>query len=158
MTTDAKMVPGDNGQGPGQVLFDFVRHWCRRAQDGGSRTAEQGRLVLATQAVHCVSQREPATINAIADELGIDQSGASRLISAAAAAGYLQMVASSEDGRRRQVTVNPKGMEMLRQAYEWQDAVFERLTETWSHQERTDFATAMRSMLESSHGLDLDGL
>ena len=64
--------------GPGQVLFHFVRHWSRRsvtADTGG----EQGRLVLVCEAVHALRLRAtPATVNAIAQEVGAGQSGASR--------------------------------------------------------------------------------
>jgi MarR family transcriptional regulator, organic hydroperoxide resistance regulator len=76
--------------GPGQLLFTFVRHWSRRAATGDATVAEQGRLVLVTEAVHALAARaEPATVNAVARELGIDQSGASRLIRSAVEARYL---------------------------------------------------------------------
>ena len=68
--------------GPGQVLFEFVRHWSRRTAPD---IAEQGRLVLVVESVYAVSGRRAATINAVAHEIGIDQSGASRMVKEAAA-------------------------------------------------------------------------
>ncbi len=46
--------------------------------------------MLVCEAVHSLSERGvAATINAIAHEIGIDQSGASRLVTSATTAGYL---------------------------------------------------------------------
>ncbi|MFE3461473.1 MarR family winged helix-turn-helix transcriptional regulator [Nocardiopsis aegyptia] len=143
-------------QGPGQVLFEFVRHWSRRSNPSpnDSATAEQGRLVLVTEAVHSVARREPATVNAVADELGMDQSGASRLVKSAVAAGFLRMRASESDGRRRHVTVTPAGLTMLDQAHAWQETVFDRLAEGWSDRQRDDFQQAMLALLSRSHTID----
>jgi MarR family transcriptional regulator, organic hydroperoxide resistance regulator len=145
--------PGD-GPGPGQVLFEFVRHWSRRwAGSGESGTAEQGRLVLVTEAVLSLSRRGRATVNAVADEIGIDQSGASRLVNSAAAAGYLRVRASRTDGRRREVSVTPAGISMLDDAHQWQENVFAALTVHWTDRQRSDFRQAMVSLLDRSHVL-----
>lgn len=140
--------------GPGQVLFHFVRHWSRRsvAADAGG---EQGRLVLVCEAVHALSQRATsATVNAIAQEVGIDQSGASRLIKSATAAGYLVMAASATDGRRREASLTSAGRSMLDQAHRWQEDIFLRLTEDWSDQKRHDFQQAMTDLIERSYAMD----
>ena len=140
--------------GPGQVLFAFVRHWSRRSP----AEAEQGRLVLVTEAVHALTQRGvAATVNAVAHEIGIDQSGVSRLFTSAAAAGYLTVRASESDGRRREATVTPSGQAMLAQAREWQEQVFDRLTEGWSEQRRRDFQQAMTDLVERSYAVGSDG-
>jgi DNA-binding MarR family transcriptional regulator len=138
--------------GPGQVLFAFVRHWSRRSASGDSAVAEQGRLVLVTEAVHSlVSRGVAATVNAIGEEIGIDQSGASRLVRNATEAGYLTMRASDTDGRRRHATVTPSGQALLAQAHAWQEQVFDRLTEGWSRQRRRDFQHAMTELIENSY-------
>lgn len=140
--------------GPGQVLFHFVRHWSRRsvAADAGG---EQGRLVLVCEAVHALSQRATsATVNAIAQEVGIDQSGASRLIKSATAAGYLVMAPSATDGRRREASLTSAGRSMLDQAHRWQEDIFLRLTEDWSDQKRHDFQQAMTDLIERSYAMD----
>lgn len=141
--------------GPGQVLFAFVRHWSRRSPAGDQKVAEQGRLVLATEAVHFLTQRgTAATVNAVAHEIGIDQSGASRLVKSATEAGYLTMRPSETDGRRRQAVVTPAGQSMLTQAREWQEQVFDRLTEGWSRRQRHDFQQAMTALVDRSYALD----
>jgi len=137
--------------GPGQLLFGFVRHWSRRAATGDATIAEQGRIVLATEAVHSLIERgEPATVNAVALELGIDQSGASRLIKSAADAGYLTMVKGASDGRRRDVSITAAGAEALEHAHAWQERVFDELTAGWSRQRRDDFQRSMADLIARS--------
>jgi DNA-binding MarR family transcriptional regulator len=144
-----------SGAGPGQVLFAFVRHWSRRSSAGDSQVAEQGRLVLVTEAAHALAQRGiAATVNAVAREIGIDQSGASRLVKNATEAGYLTMRAPETGGRRRQATVTSSGRAMLEQAHHWQEQVFDRLTDGWSEQRRRDFHQSMTDLIDRSYALD----
>ncbi len=141
-------------RGPGQVLFQFVRHWSRRpvAADTGG---EQGRLVLVCEAVHALALRGiSTTVNAVAHEIGIDQSGASRLTNSAAAAGYLTMTASEADGRRREASLTPEGQSMLEHAHRWQENVFAELTTGWSEEKRRGFEQAMTDLMERSHASD----
>lgn len=152
-TSAGQPTPRDHG--PGQVLFEFVRHWSRRSHAADATVAEQGRLVLVTEAVNSVAQRNPATINAIAHEIGIDQSGASRLVKEAVAAGYLQTQAAESDTRRRHVTVTQAGLDLLDHAHQWQEEVFDHLTTGWTTRQRTAFHQAMQSLLNRSHTLPL---
>jgi DNA-binding MarR family transcriptional regulator len=141
-------------QGPGQVLFSLVRHWSRRPPLGDPGV-EQGRLVLVSEAVHSLSRRGvSATVNAVAHEIGIDQSGASRLIKSATAAGYLVMAASAADGRRREASLTPAGGSMLDQAHHWQEEIFDRLTAGWSEKRRRDLQQAMTDLMDRSYAMD----
>ena len=141
--------------GPGQLLFGFVRHWSRRSTAGDTAVAEQGRLVLATEAVVALANRgEAATVNAVADEIGIDQSGASRLIKIAVNAGYLTLTTAPSDGRRREVAVTPSGRTVLRQAHAWQEQVFDELTADWSQRRRDEFQAAMADLIARSYATD----
>ncbi|QHY96683.1 MarR family protein [Streptomyces sp. S4.7] len=111
--------------------------------------------MLVCEAVHALNLRAtPATVNAIAQEVGIDQSGASRLIKSATAAGYLVMAASATDGRRREASLTSAGQMMLDQAHRWQEDVFAELTENWSDQKRRDFQQAMTDLIERSYAMD----
>ena len=130
--------------GPGQLLFEFVRHWARR-------TTDQGRLVLVTEAVHTRTRRgQTATVNDVAHELGIHQSGASRFTRNAADAGYLEIRTSTSDARRRELVVTETGLAMLDQAHAWQERVFAQLTEDWTTRQRDDFQKAMAQLVERS--------
>lgn len=140
--------------GPGQVLFHFVRHWARRpvAEDAAG---ENGRLVLVCEAVDALSRRgATVTVNAIAREIGIDQSGASRLIKSATVADYLTMAASPADGRRREASLTPAGRSMLDQAHRWQEDIFAHLTTGWSDKKRHDFQQTMTDLVERSYAMD----
>ncbi|MEW9555820.1 MarR family winged helix-turn-helix transcriptional regulator [Nonomuraea sp. NPDC050783] len=145
------------GHGPGQVLFHFVRHWARRPVTASAADAggDQGRLVLVCEAVHALGRRgTPATVNAIAYEIGIDQSSASRLVKSATAAGYVLMAASPADGRRREASLTAAGRSMLDQAHRWQEEIFARLTAGWSDKRRRDFQQAMTDLMDRSYALD----
>ncbi|KFZ82172.1 transcriptional regulator [Amycolatopsis sp. MJM2582] len=134
--------------GPGQALFAFVRHWSRRT----AAVADQGRLVLVCEAAHSLAERGAATtVNAIAVEIGLDQSGASRLVKAAIEAGQLTMEASRSDGRRREVSLTAAGLAMLDQAHRWQEQVFDQLTDGWGEKRRSEFQRAMSDLIDRSH-------
>ncbi|SDS03677.1 DNA-binding transcriptional regulator, MarR family [Brevibacterium sandarakinum] len=141
--------------GTGQLLFTFVRHWSRQAASGDATVAEQGRLVLVTEAVNSLAMRdEPATVNAIARELGIDQSGASRMIKTAVAAGYLEMMTGSADGRSREASMTSEGIVALEKAHAWQEQVLTELTAGWSQSRRNDFHSAMADLIARSYAID----
>lgn len=154
--------------GPGRRLFAFVRHWSRRQVTSyttaqGETMSSQGRLVLVAEAVHALSQCDsPTTVNAVASEIGIDQSGASRLIKAAIQAGVLETVPTisdsrgrpTPDARRRETRVTDTGLSMLADAHVWQEQMFSELTAGWTQRRRRDFAGAMEDMMSRSHELD----
>ncbi|MGW0434713.1 MarR family winged helix-turn-helix transcriptional regulator [Micromonospora sp. NPDC003197] len=142
----------DPSPGPGQTLFRFVRHWARRA-DASDISAARGRDVLVTEAVYALSGRGEVSINDVSAELGIDQSGASRMVSDAVGRHLLTVTASTADARRRVVAVTPQGEAMLRDAHRWQEQAFARLTEDWTDTERVDFQRAMQRLVAASADL-----
>ncbi|MGP5305163.1 hypothetical protein [Brachybacterium alimentarium] len=143
--------------GSGELLFSLVRHWSRRSAVGGAAVAERGRLVLVVEAVASLIDRGlSATVNAVASEIGIDQSGASRLVKNAVDAGYVGMTTSQSDGRKREVTVTPSGDAVLQKAHAWQERVFDGLTVGWSRQRREEFHAAMTDLLRRSFITDVE--
>lgn len=86
---------------------------------------------MITEAVAARQGDEGATVNEVADELGIDQSGASRFLTLAVERGYLRKVASPDDGRQRRLLVTSKGAKLLDSAHQWQESVFAELTADW---------------------------
>lgn len=111
--------------------------------------------MLVCEAVHTLSLRAtPATVNAIAHEIGIDQSGASRLIKSARTAGHLATAASVTDGRRREPSLTLAGRSMLDQAHRWQEDIFCELTRGWSDKKRHDFQRAMTELMDRSCAMD----
>src|SRR5699024_2782027 len=143
-----------SASGPGEVLFEFVRHGARRFTGDESALANNGRLVLVAEVVHSLTMRyEAATVTAVTREIGLDQSGASRLIKNAVQAGYLTVTTSTADRRRREVSLTSAGVELLDQAHQWQERVFDELAAGWSEQERQQFRGAMLTLMERSHRL-----
>jgi DNA-binding MarR family transcriptional regulator len=128
----------------GRTLFEFVRHWSRR---GGS---SRGRDVMVTETVHALRSRPEVTVNDIAAELGLDQSGASRMVTHAVDEGYLGTHPSPLDARRRTVTLTSAGSRLVADAHRWQDEVFASLTTDWTGAERAEFERALRRLLSRS--------
>ncbi len=122
--------------GPGQALFRLVRFWSRRWTGAGHAVElEHARDVMVTEAVAALSWGDRATVNAVANELGIDQSGASRFIAQAVERGYLRKAPARLDGRQRALEVTPAGEELLQAAHAWQEGVFADLTAGWPEQD-----------------------
>lgn len=138
--------PGRGPAGPGQTLFRFVRRWSRRTIGGGSG-GERGRDVWVTEAVHALAGQGEVTVNGVAAELGIDQSGASRMITAAVGHGYLRLTPSRTDARRRSVTLTMSGQRLLEAAHAWQEQIFTELTADWTPDERAQFHRGMLRLI-----------
>lgn len=151
MSNNSNITGGDSRKHYGQVLFEFVRHWSRRSTASVDCLAEQsGRYALAIEAVDFITRREPATVNSIGAEIGIDQSGASRLVKDATIAGYLELKPNISDARKKSVTVSASGIKFLAKARAWQEEVFLELTADWSDEERSAFYRAMLRLLDRS--------
>ncbi|MDA2804300.1 MarR family winged helix-turn-helix transcriptional regulator [Nocardiopsis suaedae] len=157
MNADGPPKAAERAEGPGQALFAFVRHWSRRWNGPTDHAAaRQGRLVLATEAVHALQARggAPVTVNSVAREIGIDQSGASRLVKDAVETGHLELRPSADDARRREASVTAAGAALLRDAHRWQEEAFALLTEDWTEEERAGFHRAMVRLLDRSHAVE----
>jgi MarR family transcriptional regulator, organic hydroperoxide resistance regulator len=134
----------------GQVLFAFVRFWSRRWTGAGSGVdPERGRDVMVVEAVHALRTRTPVSVNDIAHELGVDQSGASRMVARAERLNLLTRRAPDSVGRRSSINVTASGEDLLRQAHAWQDAIFQSLTADWSVEDVQSLLTLMGRLLEA---------
>ncbi len=123
----------------GPALFRLVRFWSRRwthtTQRADEAQAHVGH-VQVLEAIDAVREAErSASVGAVADALGLDPSGASRLISAAVAAGYVRKLSAADDARRVNLAVAPKGAGLLRAARAWQQDSFERMVAGWSEKD-----------------------
>jgi DNA-binding MarR family transcriptional regulator len=142
--------PTQASAGPGQALFRLVRFWSRRWTGAGQTVElEHARDVMITEAVASLSQRDGATVNAVANELGIDQSGASRFIAQAVQRGYLRKAPARQDARQRVLQVTPAGDELLRAAHEWQEGVFANLTAGWTEQDVRQLQGYLERLLDA---------
>lgn len=127
----------------GQALFRLVRFWTRRGPEGGPSATIQ-----VVTAVHAASAAagEGATIGAVAHQLGIDHSGASRLVRDAVDAGYLTRVTAGADRRRAALALTKAGRGVLDGALAWQRTAFADLVAGWEPADRDRFATYLERL------------
>lgn len=147
-------TPADGGP----ALFRLVRFWSRRwsgrvFDEHAAPPADTGRIqhIQVLEAVSAALRiREEATVTDIATQLGIDHSGASRMVRDATTAGYLTRATSPQD--RRRVTLEPteSGTHLLDAAHAWQRDCFDHLTATWPADDRHRFATYLQRLADET--------
>jgi DNA-binding MarR family transcriptional regulator len=136
-----------SSEGAGPALFRLVRYWSRRWAPGaavGTDSAVQD--ILVVEAIAGVSTDVPVTVTEVAAQLGLDRSGASRLVSAAVSHGYVVRAAAEGDARRAALTVTPAGRDLLAAAHAWQDGVFAELTSGWKAEDVRRLAGYLRRL------------
>jgi DNA-binding MarR family transcriptional regulator len=130
--------------GGGPALFRLVRFWSRRwARGVAGDVGEQLSLpqhVMALEAVDACTGADGATVGEVARQLGLDHSGASRMVAAVEAAGLVERSRSFSDGRRSAVRITRTGFQLLETSRHWQQRMFDELTDGWSDRDRRQFA------------------
>jgi DNA-binding MarR family transcriptional regulator len=142
--------------GGGQALFGFVRFWSRRWTGVGLGVdAERGQDVMVLEAVHAVAGAQPAVaVNDIARELGVDQSGASRMVQRAERLGLLTRQRSGRIGTPASIALTASGERVLHQAHAWQDDVLRTLTADWPADDVSTLVVLMDRLVAAQAGLD----
>ncbi|MDH6543907.1 MarR family winged helix-turn-helix transcriptional regulator [Streptomyces sp. SPB4] len=123
-----------------------------RADQGGGPAFEVLDVVEAAE-----EAGERVGVRAVADALRVDQPRASRLVTAAVAAGWVRRGADRTDGRRAPLAVTPAGRVALDEAHALRRAVVERVTADWSDGERAEFARLFTRFTEGFRELGRDG-
>ena len=90
------------------------------------------------------------TVGAVAEELKVDPSVASRMVSDCIEQGYLLRAASQTDGRRTVLEVTPEGQALRDQFASQQREAFEHITADWPDTERLQFARLLLKYTEAS--------
>ena len=90
------------------------------------------------------------TVGAVAEELKVNPSVASRMVSDCIASGYLLRAASQDDGRRTVLQLTPEGRNVRSQFAQQQRDAFERITADWPESERIQFARLLLKYTEAS--------
>ncbi|MET7338912.1 MarR family winged helix-turn-helix transcriptional regulator [Nonomuraea sp. NPDC005650] len=159
LSEPSAQVSGDPSRvhlaGAGPALFRLVRFWSRRwvTATAGETAGDMSRVqdVLVLESVDAASARlGEVSVADVAYELGIDRSGAGRMIGVAVDHGYLARASSGEDARRATLTVTPAGAEVLTGAHAFQEEVFARLTATWDPGEVESFARGLRRLADET--------
>lgn len=136
-------------QGGGPALFRLVRFWSRRwaagiTHDEGGDVAH----ILVLEAISAAGR--PAQIGAVAVELGLDRSNASRMLAATVAAGLVTKTVSPQDARRTCLDLTPAGEDLLAGARAWQEQTFARLVADWPTADARRFAAYLVRLASSS--------
>ncbi len=130
----------------GPALFRLVRFFARRWITQASMASEANvQHILVLEAVNASRDGEP-TINAVAHQLGLDHSGASRMVKQTVAAGYLIRAESEQDRRRTVIRITTAGHDLLDAAHQWQRQKFDELTQTWPDHDRRQFAAYLHRL------------
>jgi DNA-binding MarR family transcriptional regulator len=128
----------------GPALFRLVRFWSRRWARGVAvgidEEASLPQHVVTLEAVNACTGHDGPTVGEVARQLGLDHSGASRMVAAVEAAGFVDRSRSGSDGRRSAVRVTEAGRRLLETSHHWQQTMFDELTSGWSERERQQFA------------------
>jgi DNA-binding MarR family transcriptional regulator len=129
----------------GPALFRLVRFWSRRWARGVAAETGAGvdtpQHVLVVEAVDSLwRDGMESAVGDVARQLGLDRSGASRMVAAAEERGYLERRRASSDARRSELALTRPGQQLLEDSRHWQQAKFLELTAAWSAGDRTRFA------------------
>ena len=90
------------------------------------------------------------TVGAVAEQIKVDPSVASRMVTDCITAGYLRRTASQQDSRRTVLQVTPAG-EALRESFAAQQRqAFEEITAHWPDPERVQFARLLHRYADDS--------
>ncbi|TDC72550.1 MarR family winged helix-turn-helix transcriptional regulator, partial [Streptomyces hainanensis] len=140
--------------GAGPALFRLVRFWSRRwATASVGEPSDDTPLIQDVQvleAVDAAARHGEVSVTDVALQLGLDRSGASRLIAAAVDHGYLTRSASGRDARRVTLDVTPAGADVLTGAHAFQEEVFARLTAGWDPAEAAGLARGLRRLADET--------
>ncbi len=129
----------------GPALFRLVRFWSRRWARGVAAEidahSETPQLVLVVDAVDSLGRGgvEP-TVGDVAQQLGLDRSGASRMVASAVDRGHLERRRASSDARRSELALTSSGRDLLDDSRRWQQAKFLELTADWNPGDRRRLA------------------
>ncbi|MFI9597733.1 MarR family winged helix-turn-helix transcriptional regulator [Nonomuraea sp. NPDC052265] len=137
--------------GAGPALFRLVRFWSRRWVTAAAveLTGDMAKVqdILVLEAIDAASARlGEVSVTDVAHELGLDRSGASRMISEAVKHGYVTREASEQDARRAMLMVTPAGADILTGAHAFQAEVFARLTASWRPEDAACLAEHLRRL------------
>ena len=97
--------------------------------------------IAVLEAVDAARRRNDTSVAGVAEQLGIDRSGVSRLITRATDRGLLDKTAAEDDQRRVQLAITAAGHTLLRDARAWQAATFQTLVADWELEDANRFAT-----------------
>lgn len=107
----------------------------------GLEADEHTANIVTLEAVRAADRMGDTSIAAVAAQLGVDRSGASRMITAAADGGLVSKRTAEGDQRRTEVDITDAGHLLLERAHAWQADAFQAMTADWAPDDVEQFAT-----------------
>ncbi|GII03789.1 MarR family winged helix-turn-helix transcriptional regulator [Planobispora takensis] len=158
------MEEGTPGAAIDVALFRLRRIWARplRARKAAEpQRPVQMSNVMVVHAVHKLSLDVPeVTVGAVAEQLDVDPSTASRLVNDAIAAGLVEREESSVDARRARLVLTGAGGRVLEAVVRYRRAYLDGLMAEWDQADREAFARLLTRFAEAAIACpaDLTGL
>ena len=139
------------------ALFHIRRVWAKpeilrklREQGPSGRPVQTSSLLL----VHAIAQLSTigsdVTVGAVAEQLGIDPSTASRLVGHAIDAGFVARRPSPQDARRANLQLTDSGGRLKSIADRFRRAYLAELLSGWSDAERAEFARLLTRFTDAA--------
>lgn len=111
--------------------------------------------------VRRLSGKQEVTIGAVAEQMRIDHSRASRIVAELVRRGEVRREASQEDARRTIVTLTAEGRALLEQMHDVKHELLSQALADWPEEDVATFARLydrfMRTMTEQANAFDADG-
>ncbi|MCR8725208.1 MarR family winged helix-turn-helix transcriptional regulator [Frigidibacter sp. ROC022] len=109
----------------------------------------QGLLALIRIQAGVGREAAQPTIGLVAEEMAVDPSRASRIVSELVNRGYVRREVAQDDGRRSVLSLTPRGFELLGRfrAEKWQ--IMARVFRDWEPESVAHFARSIRAYTES---------
>ncbi|MFF0310623.1 MarR family winged helix-turn-helix transcriptional regulator [Streptosporangium sp. NPDC004379] len=146
------------------ALFRLRRIWARplRARRAGEPPRPvQMSNVMVVHAVHKLSLDVPeVTVGAVAEQLDVDPSTASRLVNDAIGAGLVAREESAVDARRARLVLSERGRRVLEVVVRYRRTYLDGLIADWTEADREAFARLLARFAEAAvaRPADLAGL
>jgi DNA-binding MarR family transcriptional regulator len=136
------------------ALFRLRRIWARplRARRAGEpQRPVQLSNVMVVHAVHKLSLDMPeVTVGAVAEQLDVDPSTASRLVNDAIGAGFVEREESEVDARRARLVLSTRGRRVLEAVVRSRRAYLDGLIADWDEADRETLARLLTRFAEAA--------
>ncbi|MET8334450.1 MarR family winged helix-turn-helix transcriptional regulator [Streptosporangium canum] len=158
------MRDGTPGAAIDVALFRLRRIWARPLRSrkiADPQRPVQLSNVMVVHAVHKLSLDVPeVTVGAVAEQLDVDPSTASRLVNDAIGAGFVEREESEVDARRARLVLSGRGRRVLEVVVHHRRTYLDGLIADWDEPDRETFARLLTRFAEAAmaHPADLVNL
>ncbi|MEV4249246.1 MarR family winged helix-turn-helix transcriptional regulator [Streptosporangium canum] len=148
------MRDGTPGAAIDVALFRLRRIWARPLRSrkiADPQRPVQLSNVMVVHAVHKLSLDVPeVTVGAVAEQLDVDPSTASRLVNDAIGAGFVEREESEVDARRARLVLSGRGRRVLEVVVHHRRTYLDGLIADWDEADRETFARLLTRFAEAA--------